>query len=235
MAVQGAWAAARHFCAFMSFNAVQWYDAGPRYQERAAHMSRLPPSLFDALQQNGWSQHDAFLPPELSSELAAQCVLAQRAGRMKAAGVGSGRTPNVHSAIRGDSIAWLEAGQSGACDQYLALMEALRQQLNRELFLGLDEYESHFALYAPGAFYRTHLDRFRDDDLRTISVVIYLNADWLPGQGGALRLHPEGGDSVDILPEAGRMVVFLSADMLHEVLPAQRERLSLAGWFRRRA
>ena len=71
-------------------------------------------------------------------------------------------------------------------------MEGLRQQLNRELFLGLDEYESHFALYAPGAFYRTHLDRFRDDDQRTVSVVIYLNDSWLPGQGGALRLHPEG-------------------------------------------
>ena len=29
--------------------------------------------------------------------------------------------------------------------------------------------------------------------------------------------------------------MFLSAEMLHEVLPTLRERLSLAGWFRRRA
>ena len=65
--------------------------------------------------------------------------------------------------------------------------------------------------------------------------MIYLNADWLPEQGGALRLHPEGAARVDIAPEAGRMVMFLSAEMLHEVLPTQRERLSLAGWFRRRA
>ncbi len=72
-------------------------------------------------------------------------------------------------------------------------MEALRQILNRELFLGLEEYESHFALYAPGAFYRAHLDRFRDDDKRTVSVVLYLNDDWLPEHGGALRLHPQGG------------------------------------------
>ena len=190
---------------------------------------------FDDLHRHGWSQQAAFLPPELTRQLAEQCVLAKRGGRMKAAGTGSGSAPGVDSAIRGDSIAWLEAGQSGACDQYLALMEGLRQQLNRELFLGLDEYESHFALYAPGAFYRAHLDRFRDNDLRTVSVVIYLNADWLPEQGGALRLHPDGCESLDIAPEAGRMVMFLSAEMLHEVLPTQRERLSLAGWFRRRA
>ena len=195
----------------------------------------LAPLSFDDLHRHGWSQHAAFLPPELTRELAGQCVQARGQGRMKAAGTGSGRTPGVDSAIRGDSIAWLEAGQSAACDAYLALMEQLRQQLNHELFLGLDEYESHFALYAPGAFYRAHLDRFRDDDQRTVSVVIYLNADWLPEQGGALRLHPEGAAIVDIAPAAGRMVMFLSAEMLHEVLPTQRERLSLAGWFRRRA
>lgn len=198
-------------------------------------MPILPSLSFDDLHRHGWSQHAAFLPPELTQELAGLCVQARGQGRMKAAGTGSGRAPGIDSAIRGDSIAWLEAGQSAACDAYLALMEQLRQRLNRELFLGLDEYESHFALYAPGAFYRAHLDRFRDDDQRTVSVVIYLNADWLPEQGGALRLHPEGAASVDIAPEAGRMVMFLSAEMLHEVLPTRRERLSLAGWFRRRA
>lgn len=190
---------------------------------------------FDDLHRQGWSRHDGFLSSQLSSQLAAQCLQARDAGRMKAAGTGSGRTPGLDSAIRGDSIAWLEPGQGAASDQYLALMEALRRQLNRELFLGLDEYESHFAVYAPGAFYRAHLDRFRDDDMRTVSVVIYLNDDWLPVNGGALRLHPEGEASLDILPEAGRMVMFLSAEMLHEVLPTARERLSLAGWFRRRA
>ncbi|OBV38137.1 2OG-Fe(II) oxygenase [Janthinobacterium psychrotolerans] len=190
---------------------------------------------FDELRRHGWSQHDGFLSPELARQLAAQCVRARTDGRMKVAGTGSGRTPGVHGAIRGDSIAWLEQGQSDACDQYLERMAHLRQQLNRELFLGLDDYESHFALYAPGAFYRTHLDRFRDDDQRTVSVVIYLNEGWLPAHGGALRLHPEGEASLDILPEAGRMVMFLSAEMLHEVLPTARERLSLAGWLRRRA
>jgi SM-20-related protein len=106
--------------------------------------------------------------------------------------------------------------------------------LNRSLYLGLEEYESHFAFYAPGTSYLKHLDRFHDDDCRTVSVVIYLNPNWLPGEGGALRLHPLGKCSEDIAPAGSSMVLFLSADMLHEVLPATRDRLSLAGWFRRR-
>ena len=189
----------------------------------------------DGLRHAGWCMQDDFLPAGLTAQLAAESLSAMRSGQMKGAGVGSGHAPLLQPDIRGDHIQWLEAGRSGAVGHYLASMEALRQQLNRELFLGLDEYESHFALYAPGAFYRAHLDRFRDDDKRTVSVVIYLNANWLPEHGGALRLHPEGESCIDILPEAGRMALFLSGEMLHEVLPTARERLSIAGWFRRRA
>ena len=192
------------------------------------------PSVVDGLCHAGWVMQDHFIPPELSRQLAAECVQSMLNGNMKGAGVGSGHAPLLQPEIRGDHIEWLETGRSSACDRYLAHMETLRQTLNRELFLGLDEYESHFALYGPGAFYRAHLDRFRDDDKRTVSVVLYLNEDWLPGHGGALRLHPDGGPSVDIAPEAGRTAMFLSAELLHEVLPTARQRLSIAGWFRRR-
>lgn len=192
-------------------------------------------SIVDGLCRAAWLLQEQFIPPELSRQLAAECVQSMLSGKMKGAGVGSGHAPLLQPDIRGDHIAWLEGGRSSACDSYLKHMEALRQTLNRELFLGLEEYESHFALYAPGAFYRAHLDRFRDDDKRTVSVVLYLNDDWLPEHGGALRLHPDGGPSVDIAPAAGRMAMFLSGEMLHEVLPTARQRLSIAGWFRRRA
>ena len=36
------------------------------------------------------------------------------------------------------------------------------------------------------------------------------------------------------LPSAGTLVLSISAELPHEVLPATRERLSLTGWFRRR-
>lgn len=186
------------------------------------------------LTAHGWSQQNFFLPQELTIALAAECHVLNDGGGMRFAGVGRGGDQAVRPTIRGDQIAWLKVGQSPACDRYLQIMENLRVALNRTLFLGLDEYESHFAFYSPGTSYLKHLDRFQDDESRTVSVVIYLNPDWLPEQGGALRLHLEGLSTEDIAPLAGRMVLFLSAQMLHEVLPATRDRMSIAGWFKRR-
>lgn len=188
----------------------------------------------DGLALHGWSQQNLFLSDELTLALAAECRAGAAAGALALAAVGRGAAQAVRSEIRGDRILWLEAGQSAACDSYLLLMESLRLALNREFFLGLDSYESHFAHYAPGAAYHKHLDRFRDDDLRTVSVVIYLNPDWQVEQGGALRVHPLDAPTCDIAPMGSRLVLFMSADMPHEVLPATHDRLSLAGWFRRR-
>lgn len=194
--------------------------------------------IIDSVYERGWSEQDIFLPPDLTLALALECAAHAEAGAMRLAGVGSGANRSLQADVRGDRIRWLEAGQSDACDRYLAIMETLRIALNRGLFLGLDDYECHFAFYPPGSSYMQHYDRFRDssdDSRRTISVVVYLNAGWLPEQGGALRLHPEGLSARDISPVGGRIAVFLSADMLHEVLPASRDRFSLTGWFRQRA
>lgn len=194
--------------------------------------------MMEDLVLQGWSQQNIFLPSDLTIALAAECRLLSAQGAMTPAATGRHVAGAVRAvptlAIRGDSIRWLESGQSAACDQYLQIMETLRLALNRSLYLGLVDYESHFAFYVPGTGYLKHLDRFRDDDRRTVSVVIYLNPDWLPEHGGALRLHPAEAAVQDISPVASRLVVFLSEELLHEVLPASRERLSLAGWFRRR-
>jgi len=68
-----------------------------------------------------------------------------------------------------------------------------------------------------------------------LSCVLYLNDAWLPEHGGALRMHFDDRSPVDVLPEAGTLVAFLSAQLDHEVLPATRPRLALTGWYRRRA
>ena len=118
----------------------------------------------------------------------------------------------MREGIRSDHIQWLEPGQSPVCDDYLEVMDGLRQQLNRELFLGLEEFECHFAFYPPGAFYQTHLDRFRDDDSRSVTAVLYLNPDWQPAHAGELRMHMPDGSQLDVPPLAGNLVVFLSGE-----------------------
>jgi SM-20-related protein len=191
-------------------------------------------TIVDDLAAKGWSQHDLFIPEALTRELAAECQQRAADGRLAPAAVGRGATAQVREGVRGDSIQWLEAGEGAATDAYLALMDQLRQALNQALYLGLDDYESHFAFYPPGAFYQRHVDRFRDDDRRTVSAVVYLNEGWLAEQGGALRIYPQD-EAHDVAPLGGRLVIFMSGELPHEVLPATRERLSLTGWFRRRA
>ena len=191
--------------------------------------------IVDDLAARGWSQQNIFLPEALTLELAAECLRRAAEGELAPAAVGRGPTQEVREGIRGDHIQWLESGQAEPCDRYLAVMESLREALNRGLFLGLEDYESHFALYPPGAFYRRHVDRFRDDDRRTVSAVIYLNQAWQPEQGGQLRMFLADGVEHDVLPAGGCLVVFLSGELPHEVLPATRERLSVTGWFRRRS
>lgn len=190
--------------------------------------------ILDDLASQGWSVQTCALPAPLTAELAAECRLRHAAGALARASVGRGNGQLVDEDIRGDHIQWLGRGETLATDQYLELLDQLRETLNRELFLGLEDYECHFALYPPGSFYRRHLDRFRDDDRRTVTTVFYLNAEWQAEHGGQLRMELADGREQDVLPAAGTLVVFMSGDFPHEVLPANRERLSLTGWYRRR-
>lgn len=190
--------------------------------------------LLDDLAEQGWAIVANALPADLTLELAQECRARENQGALQPAGVGRGSAHGVQEGVRGDHIQWLEPGQCAAGDRYLGMLDDLRGQLNQALYLGLEDYEGHFALYPPGTFYQKHLDRFRDDDRRAVSAVFYLNSDWQPEQGGALRLYLADGRELDVLPEAGTLVLFLSADLAHAVLPATRERLSLTGWLRRR-
>lgn len=149
-----------------------------------------------------------------------------------ATGRGDGKQTGV---VRGDMTRWLDDAACGpASARFLALLDQLRRDLNRELMLGLHEVEAHYALYPPGAGYARHRDRFRDDDARVVSLVCYLNDDWPDEAGGQLRLHlPDG--TRDIAPRMGTTALFLSDEVEHEVMPATRERLSIAAWFRRRS
>jgi SM-20-related protein len=107
--------------------------------------------------------------------------------------------------------------------------------INRELFLGLFDFEGHMAIYPPGSFYRKHLDQFQDVAQRKVSAILYLNDGWQAEDGGQLRIYLEesaDSDSIDVLPRGGTLVCFLSERFYHEVLPATRERLSVTGWFR---
>ena len=113
-------------------------------------------------------------------------------------------------------------------------MEQLRLRLNRELFLGLFDYECHYAHYPKGAFYKKHVDAFKGESNRRLSTILYLNPQWQPQDGGELVIYDVDGTTelATVLPVFGSMVIFLSEEFPHEVLTARRSRYSLTGWFR---
>lgn len=113
--------------------------------------------LAEALSGPGFLVLDGVFPDSIVRELRHTCVEDLHAFRP--AGVGRGSTLHVDSAVRSDEIRWLETGTTAAA-AYLGFMDALRSGLNSRLYLGLFDYECHFARYAPGSFYHTHIDAF---------------------------------------------------------------------------
>ncbi len=188
-------------------------------------------ALAAALVDTGYIVIDDFLLPAEAEALRTECVAEET--RFLAAGTGR-QQGHLHATVaRKDEICWLQ-GNTPATGAYLAWMEYLRAGLNERLLLGLYDYECHFARYLPGAYYRTHVDAFRGRRNRVLSTVLFLNPGWQEQEGGELVLYARDGVTVleRVVPEANRLVIFLSEDFPHEVLPTWRTRYSLTGWFR---
>lgn len=187
----------------------------------------------DALAADGWCVLRDLLPPASVRALADECAALHAACQLLPARTGTAR---IAGTLRGDRTRWFEPDALSAAQQaFVQRLDALRGALNRELMLGLAECESHYAVYPPGARYARHLDRLRNSDARVVSAVFYLNDGWRDADGGALRLYLDDGSHRDIAPRAGTLALFLSARFEHEVLPATRERMSIACWMRRRS
>jgi SM-20-related protein len=146
------------------------------------------------------------------------------------AGIGKQSDKQINEAIRGDYIHWIDKNTAAApLKHYLDRLQEMILYINRTLFLSIRDTEVHMTIYPRGAYYKRHLDQFRADDHRKLSVICYLNKDWTNYDGGQLRMHLPSGH-LDVLPDAGKLVCFRSDMIEHEVLPANRERLSLTGW-----
>jgi SM-20-related protein len=183
---------------------------------------------------SGISIRDHFVT---SSQMQAllQCAQAREArGDFAPARVGSQAHAQRREDIRGDFTCWLREPLYPAERSLLDQLEELRLELNLEATLGLFEMELHYARYPPGAGYARHVDQPQGTTQRQVSLVLYLNVEWQPRDGGVLRLHETDDRTLDIEPVGGRLVCFLTPGRVHEVLTARRERLSISGWFRGR-
>lgn len=152
-----------------------------------------------------------------------------------------------------------ESGLSKLPATRLALvhtMEALRSQLEASE-VGTEPLHGpatmmSYLFYPVDGFFRRHRDGprtiwaspFREH--REVSFLLYLDAGWRKEWGGALRVYTgrdpktyvyrddaegEAAPHVDVLPEAGTLVLLRSPQIEHEVLPTRRPRHCVVGWF----
>ncbi len=187
-------------------------------------------TIADGLADKGYAIIDHFLSVEEVQAILQLDDFKNALLHFKKAGIGKSADKQINEGIRGDYIQWLDKETaSPEIKIYLDRLAQLTGFINQSLFLSLKDYEVHKTIYPAGTFYKRHLDQFKKDDHRKLSVICYLNEDWKEEQGGQLRMYLPDGE-LDVFPTAGKLVCFRSDQIEHEVLPANRERMSLTGW-----
>lgn len=180
--------------------------------------------ILDDLDQYGFSMIDHAYTQDYVHELNHECMT--HLTEFRNAGIQNG----VVSSIRSDHILWIDEKLKIA-QQHIHNLNLLIEQLNRAFFLGIKDVEAHFACYNAGEFYALHRDNPQGKNGRIISTVYYLHPTWQDDWGGELRLQDKLGHWQTIQPKANRLAIFQS-DLLHEVLEAKQQRLSITAWLR---
>ncbi len=185
-------------------------------------------SWMDDISNKDYVIIDHFLREDLYTEIKSFFL-----GKMPAftlAGIGALDENQINTKVRGDFTYWLDRKRDVQLEPYWNLLDETMHIFNRYCYLSLSGFEFHLAHYPSGGHYNKHLDQFENRNNRMISMIIYLNDDWQPGDGGELEIFEKDGSSFLVEPLAARCVLFKSAEVPHAVLEAHKSRFSLTGW-----
>lgn len=180
--------------------------------------------ILDDLDQHGFSIIDDAYSAEYIHALVEECM--SNLNKFRDAAVQNG----VISKIRSDHILWINDTLDVA-QEHVQALEHLSEQFNRAFFSNIHEVEAHFACYNAGEFYALHKDNPQGKNGRVISAVYYLHEYWQADWGGELRLQDKNDVWHILEPKPNRIALFQS-DLLHEVLEAKHQRLSITAWLR---
>lgn len=192
--------------------------------------------MFDELAQKNWADSRELFSKKFCQDLAQECQRLQHEGNLQKAAIGHGATKGTHAEIRGDFTYWMDEKTATPIQSlFMKALHEILQSLNQNFYLGLKRYETHFALYPPGAGYDKHIDNHRGSGARKITFILYLNENWEKGHGGELSLFaPEKPDQLiaQVEPRLGTFVLFRSELFPHQVEKSFQPRLSITGWLR---
>lgn len=186
-------------------------------------------SWMDQLAEQDYVVIDDFISDEFYKRIMTFFSEAEDNDKLKKAGIGAQQDFQLKAEVRGDFIYWLDEERDRELSFFFDLKDELVQSLKRFCYLSLSGSEFHIAKYPVGTHYHRHLDQFNERSNRQITVLIYLNKNWKPGDGGELVIYKEGKE-IMIEPIARRLLLFKSDTIEHEVLTTNIPRYSLTGW-----
>ena len=202
------------------------FEENPRYE-----------TIISDILNQGYSICDTFFEESLIARLRTHLVSLYEDSELKKAAIGNRVNETIQKEVRGDYIQWIDETKANSVEKmFFERIHDLKNYLNTTCFMGILHQEFHYAVYPTGTFYQKHIDTFQNDDRRKLSMVCYLNDDsWEIANGGELIIYPEGLPEVVIHPYPGRVVIFESQHLAHEVKKVKHDkRLSITGWLKTR-
>jgi SM-20-related protein len=174
----------------------------------------------------------SFLTQKLSAGLQQNILQLQKDELMTTARIGNKEIKDANQQMRSDKIYWLDKKHDNAFEnEFLQHAEDFIGRLNSTCYAGINAYEFHYAVYEEGSFYKRHKDQFKNNDNRKFSLITYLNENWLATDGGQLQVYKHEAMQ-QIQPHAQTAVLFKSDETEHEVIKANRSRMSITGWLK---
>jgi len=158
--------------------------------------------------------------------------------------------------VRNDKIVWVDCFTENNDEMqkelpkvtaFTKIFHGVASELKKELVVKMRVPSRCMLACYPGsgARYLAHRDNeaIRPSvyqNSREVTAILYINPDWKEGDGGELcaylgaKSNDQDGDSATekriVEPKAGRLLLFDSKTLLHEVLPAKKSRFALTMW-----
>lgn len=200
------------------------------------------------LRSHGYVIIDDVISQELQRSIMKQTMDMVSSNVLKPAGTLKSNDPFRDNKARTDLITWLhhnqEEGSLGILmnDCFSRLGSDISKLMKLKRHWREAEYQLAFyygQCQVPG-FYEKHRDAFPDSgindigDQRRITAICYVNHAWNEQDGGSLRIwrgKEDEGQPLDIQPIGGRLVIFFSGAVDHQVLPTYKDRVAVTAWY----
>jgi len=190
-------------------------------------------NMYDELENNSYYIQDNLISSSDCEKLINYALERVKNNQFIEAGIGRSLNKEIIPEVRKSDIFWIENWEESRQLQNLNLMLTdIMVGLNQIFFLSMKRFESQFALYPKGGFYKKHRDQHNLTRHRLVSTIFYLND--CPDHGELVLYNKVDKSKIDkiLYPKKGTFIIFFSGHIYHEVKVTKSERFSITSWLR---